>query len=64
MSTLQNILREYALDQKKGLLLLSMPTGFGKTHNVLDFIYQNYHKFKTEKRKIIFITNLKKEFTP
>ncbi|MTF39627.1 hypothetical protein [Cyanobacterium aponinum] len=60
MSTLQNILREYALDQKKGLLLLSMPTGFGKTHNVLDFIYQNYHKFKTEKRKIIFITNLKK----
>ena len=28
-----------------GLFLLDMPTGFGKTYNVLDFIVQNYTKF-------------------
>ena len=42
-----------------GLLLLSMPTGFGKTHNVLDFIYDNYRDFAEQKRKIFFITILK-----
>ena len=43
-----------------GLLLLSMPTGFGKTHKVLDFIYDNYRDFAEQKRKIFFITSLKK----
>ncbi|WP_017296086.1 hypothetical protein [Geminocystis herdmanii] len=60
MTTLQNILNKHCLEQKTGLLLLSMPTGFGKTHNVLDFIYHNYQEFKAQKRKFIFITNLKK----
>ncbi|NCO73915.1 MAG: hypothetical protein GW795_05210 [Cyanobacteria bacterium] len=60
MNSLQNILEKYCLEDKTGLLLLSMPTGFGKTHNVLDFIYHNYPQFKAQGRKIIFITNLKK----
>lgn len=60
MTTLQCVLNENCLEQKTGLLLLSMPTGFGKTHSVLDFIYHNYQQFKAQGRKIIFITNLKK----
>jgi DNA polymerase III delta prime subunit len=58
---MQEILKQHCLNQNsKGLLLLSMPTGFGKTHNVLNFIYENYKDFAEQKRKIFFITNLKK----
>ncbi len=42
---------------KTGLLLLDLPTGFGKTYQTLKFIYENY---KIYNRKIIFLTNLKK----
>lgn len=56
-----NILEKYCLDNSEnGLLLLSMPTGFGKTYNVINFIYDNYEKFSSQNRKIFFITNLKK----
>ncbi len=44
----------------EGLLLLSMPTGFGKTHNVLDFIYKHFRTFAASGRRILFVTNLKK----
>jgi len=37
-----------------------MPTGFGKTYNVFKFIYDNYKEFAAKNRKIIFLTNLKK----
>jgi hypothetical protein len=57
---MQEILNKYCKPNNHGLLLLSMPTGFGKTYNVLKFIYDNYHEFADQKRKIIFITNLKK----
>lgn len=58
---MQEILEQHCLDKDAtGLLLLSMPTGFGKTHNVLDFIYKHYKDFAEQKRKIFFITNLKK----
>ena len=58
---MQEILEQQCLDEDTtGLLLLSMPTGFGKTHNVLDFIYKHYKNFAEQKRKIFFITNLKK----
>jgi hypothetical protein len=57
---MKEILQKYCLQETSGLLLLSMPTGFGKTHNVLDFIYNNYQDFKDKNRKILFITNLKK----
>ena len=58
---MEEILNEYCSKQSKpGLLLLSMPTGSGKTYNVLKFIYSNYKEFADQNRKIIFITNLKK----
>ena len=57
----QEILEQHCLEKDTtGLLLLSMPTGFGKTHNILDFIYKHYRDFAEQKRKIFFITNLKK----
>ena len=58
---MQEILEQHCLDKDAtGLLLLSMPTGFGKTHNVLDFICDHYKDFVEQKRKIFFITDLKK----
>ncbi len=58
---MQEILEKHCLDENaNGLLLMSMPTGFGKTHNVLEFIYKNYKDFVAQNRKIFFLTNLKK----
>lgn len=57
---MEQILNEYCKQFNPGLLLLSMPTGSGKTYNVLNFIYSNYEEFAAQKRKILFITNLKK----
>ncbi|QEN03370.1 hypothetical protein EW093_01165 [Thiospirochaeta perfilievii] len=45
---------------KNGLLLLNMPTGFGKTYSVIRYMFHNYCSFNSQKRKIYFITNLKK----
>lgn len=58
---MKKILNEYCHSQcEPGLLLLSMPTGFGKTYNVLNFIYEYYEEFAAQKKKILFVTNLKK----
>ncbi|MGI2902004.1 hypothetical protein [Tolypothrix sp. VBCCA 56010] len=57
---MEQILNEYCKQFNPGLLLLSMPTGYGKTYNVLNFIYYNYEEFAAQNRKILFITNLKK----
>ena len=56
---MQDLLKKYC-QHNQGLLLLSMPTGFGKTYNVFKFIYDNYKEFAAKNRKIIFLTNLKK----
>lgn len=58
--TISNLLEKYcaiANPEKTGLLLLDLPTGFGKTHETLKFIYDNYQK---SDKKIIFLTELKK----
>lgn len=54
------LLNRYCLDDTKntGLLLLDMPTGTGKTYNVLQFI-KSYLKQNHDK-KIFFVTTLKK----
>lgn len=55
-----NAIREFCDDQTfdNGLLLIDMPTGFGKTHNVIDYICE---KVKSEPaQKIFFVTSLKK----
>lgn len=58
---MKNVLEDYCLESfLKGLLLLSMPTGFGKTHQTIDFIFENFARFKGEGRLFFFITNLKK----
>lgn len=55
---MKEVLRKFCLsDEKNGLLLIDMPTGTGKTHNCIEFIYENYKKINN---RIIFITNLKK----
>ncbi len=55
---MQKIIHKYCLEEESnGLLLIDMPTGSGKTHNVIDFIYNNYKK---SRNKIFFITPLKK----
>lgn len=45
-------------DIKNGLLLLDLPTGSGKTHNVLDYIYDAVKNGCT--KKFFFVTTLKK----
>lgn len=54
------LLNKYCIENKNdtGLMLLDMPTGSGKTYNVLQFI-KNYLKQNTDK-KIFFVTTLKK----
>ncbi len=43
-----------------GLFLLDLPTGFGKTHSVLDFILYAACNDEYKDRKLFFITTLKK----
>ncbi|WP_375511000.1 DEAD/DEAH box helicase family protein [uncultured Nostoc sp.] len=57
---MEEILNQYCKQDNPGLLLLSMPTGSGKTYNLLKFIHSNYKEFVKQERKILFITNLKK----
>lgn len=59
-STLLTALTKYIRqesDQAKGLFLLDLPTGFGKTYSVLWAMFDVY---KNTQRKIIFLTDLKK----
>ena len=58
--TIANLIEKYCditNPEKTGLLLLDLPTGFGKTYETLKFIYDNYQK---SDKKIIFLTELKK----
>ena len=45
---------------ENGLLLLDMPTGFGKTYNVLKYIYEASMEEANADRKFFFVTTLKK----
>lgn len=55
-----DLLNRYCLDDTKetGLMLLDMPTGTGKTYNVLQFI-KSYLR-QNQDKKIFFVTTLKK----
>ena len=57
---MRELLNRYCLNDKNdtGLLLLDMPTGTGKTYNVIQFI-KDYLRENKEK-KIFFVTTLKK----
>ena len=61
MDKMQNILTKYCIeDNDNGLLLIDMPTGSGKTYNIIEFIFNNFDKLK---KKVFFITPLKKNLT-
>jgi hypothetical protein len=47
-------------NEENGLFLLDMPTGFGKTYNVIKYIYDSSLDPKNKGRKIFFITTMKK----
>lgn len=47
-------------DEKNGLFLMNMPTGFGKTYSVLKYIQEAVLSDEKSDRKYIFITTLKK----
>jgi hypothetical protein len=46
--------------RESGLMLLNMPTGFGKTHSVLKFITDFMENEQNADKKLFFITTLKK----
>ena len=55
-------IKNYCDDQNitNGLFLIDMPTGFGKTHNVLDYIFETAMDDSRSRQKLFFITTLKK----
>lgn len=56
-----DILKRFCNDNSdNGLMLVDMPTGSGKTHFVINYIFENFEKFAAEGKKILFITSLKK----
>src|SRR6056297_1921887 len=57
---MQKIIGNFINSKNSGLLLFNLPTGFGKTYKIIDFIYQNYPQLTSTKNKIFFITPLKK----
>lgn len=61
-SHLYTVVQKFCEDASfpNGLLLLDMPTGFGKTHTMLDYIFTAACSAAFKNRKIFFITTLKK----
>nr|MBO4517533.1 hypothetical protein [Clostridia bacterium] len=56
----QAIKRYCENDKQNGLFLLDMPTGFGKTYNVIKYIYDASINEANKDKKYFFITTLKK----
>ena len=56
-----NCIKNYCENnEENGLFLLDMPTGYGKTYNVIKYIYDSSLDPKNKGRKIFFITTMKK----
>lgn len=53
-------IEKFCRAKENGLFLLDLPTGFGKTYSVLEFIADNYDKPEFEDSKFFFVTTLKK----
>lgn len=41
---MKDVISNFCKNKENGLFLLDMPTGFGKTYNVLECIFENYDK--------------------
>lgn len=57
---MQKAIGNFCEGRENGLFLLDMPTGFGKTYNVLEFIADNYDTDKYKNVNFFFVTTLKK----
>ena len=59
---MKELLNKYCLENKNdtGLMLLDMPTGTGKTYNVLQFIKDFLKDVNNQNKRIFFVTTLKK----
>ncbi len=57
---MRQLIRRFCDDENhdRNILLIDMPTGTGKTHFVIDYIYE--HLINDDEKKIFFITPLKK----
>lgn len=56
-----DVIKNYCENEKtNGLFLMDLPTGFGKTHNVIQYIFDASIKPENKDKKYFFITNLKK----
>ena len=58
--TMKQAIVNFCKSMDTGLFLLDMPTGFGKTYSVLDFMVDNYDAPEFKDKKIFFVTTLKK----
>ena len=56
---MKKIIQDY-LEEKSGLLLLDIPTGMGKTYDVLEVMLDLLEKMDDTSHPVFFITNLKK----
>ena len=55
------VIKNYCENEKtNGLFLMDLPTGFGKTHNVIQYIFDAVCDEKNKDKKFFFVTNLKK----
>lgn len=57
---MQKAIENFCEGRENGLFLLDMPTGFGKTYNVLEFLAENFDNEKYENVNFFFVTTLKK----
>ena len=57
---MQKAIENFCQKRKNGLFLLDMPTGFGKTYNVLEFIAENCDTKEYQDTNFFFVTTLKK----
>ena len=56
-----SVIKNYCENEMtNGLFLMDLPTGFGKTHNVIQYIFEASIKPENKEKKYFFITNLKK----
>lgn len=57
---MKDVISNFCKNKENGLFLLDIPTDFGKTYNVLEFIFENYNREEYKNTKFFFITTLKK----
>ena len=56
-----NVIKDYCENGSEvGLFLMDMPTGSGKTHSVLEYIFTACQLEENKHKKFFFITPLKK----